>query len=229
MFKIKILKIFCTAIVFSIVSFLKLSFLCGTHSMFFSAFCIVGPISGGWLGIEEIFIAFVLSKFIFCTFTGVVPFLSTGVPTIAAAYCWRFYKNSDFDNSGLKRFGINVILPLLCMILFVLHPSVGNGWIYSLYWLIPIVVYIVQESDLLQINSFLISVSSTFIAHCVGSVIWCYMMPMNSSAWLSLIPVVAVERLVFACAMTCVYILIQKSKSFNFLSYKKIGSIFVLQ
>ena len=52
---------------------------------------------------------------------------------------------------------------------------------------------------------FLTSLSSTFIAHAVGSVIWIYADPATPEFWYALIPLVAVERLVMASGMTLAY------------------------
>ncbi len=47
--------------------------------------------------------------------------------------------------------------------------------------------------------------ASTFIAHSVGSVLWLYTGTMSAAVWMSLIPVVAIERFVFAGGMMVVY------------------------
>src|SRR2546430_1999084 len=52
---------------------------------------------------------------------------------------------------------------------------------------------------------FLQALGSAFIAHAVGSVIWLYTVGMTPAAWLGLIPVVFVERMLCAAGMTVAY------------------------
>ncbi len=98
---------------------------------------------------------------------------------------------------------LHVLLPVGCMVLFVAHPVGGQADYYSLYWLIPVALFGMQKK-----NIFFQSLSSTFIAHAVGSIIWLYTVPMSADMWRALIPVVAFERLVFAGAMTASYVII---------------------
>lgn len=95
---------------------------------------------------------------------------------------------------------VRLMLPLLCMALFIAHPVGWQAAVYSLYWLIPVALYFYPRKTV-----FLTAFGSTFVAHAVGSVIWLYSFDLSSSAWIALMPVVAVERLLFACAMTIAY------------------------
>jgi len=95
---------------------------------------------------------------------------------------------------------IRVGLPLLCMGLFIAHPIGSQAFLYSFYWLIPIVLYAFPHQSL-----FLQSLGSTFVAHAVGSVIWLYTVPMTAGMWLGLIPVVIIERVLFALGMVVMH------------------------
>jgi hypothetical protein len=86
------------------------------------------------------------------------------------------------------------------MILFVMHPVGGQAFVYSLYWLIPVALYFIPHRSL-----FLTGLGSTFIAHAVGSVIWCYTVPMTAGMWMALMPVVFCERLLFALGMVVMH------------------------
>ena len=86
------------------------------------------------------------------------------------------------------------------MVAFIAHPVGAQAWVYSLYWLIPVVLYFLRKESL-----FLTALGSTFTAHAVGSVIWIYANPMTPQAWLVLIPVVFIERFVFASGMVVAY------------------------
>jgi hypothetical protein len=98
------------------------------------------------------------------------------------------------------------------MILFIMHPVAGDAFAYSFYWLIPIVIYALSYK-----STFCRALSATFLAHAVGSIIWLYTVPMTSAQWLSLIPVVAVERLVMACGMTVLYYVLNWVLKFEFI------------
>jgi len=52
---------------------------------------------------------------------------------------------------------------------------------------------------------FLVALSSSFIAHAVGSVIWLYSLSMPAEKWIALIPIVAVERFIFAAGSFLVH------------------------
>lgn len=102
-----------------------------------------------------------------------------------------------------------LVVPIVCMVLFVMHPVGFMAAPYCLYWLIPVAVYFFDNESI-----FLKSLSSTFVAHAVGSVLWLYSFDMSAQMWLGLIPVVAVERLFFASAMTVIYTVVLGMKRF---------------
>ncbi|MCK4517690.1 hypothetical protein KAT92_02870 [Candidatus Babeliales bacterium] len=146
-----------------------------------------------------------LKIFLWLSF-GFIPLATTGLPTLAATLIWRLAANKTNDLSiKLASFALSVLVPITCVLLFVFHPSVGYGWWYSLYWLIPVGLYGIQAFGLLKKSVLAIAISSTFVAHAVGSVIWCCLVPMSPEQWLALIPLVAVERFVFAAGMTVLY------------------------
>ncbi len=111
------------------------------------------------------------------------------LPGLFAAGCW----------TERKKF-FQLFVPLVAMTLFVVHPIGFYAAPYSLYWLIPVTLYWLDKDSL-----FLDSLASTFVAHAVGSVIWLYVFRLPVQTWWALIPVVAVERLFFASAMTVIY------------------------
>jgi len=71
-----------------------------------------------------------------------------------------------------RHYSIRLLLPIVCMGLFIIHPVGAQAFAYSLYWLIPVVLFFVPQRFL-----FLQALGSTFIAHAVGSVIWLYTVP----------------------------------------------------
>jgi len=134
---------------------------------------------------------------------GVAP-MTFGIPTACGAAYWSLCVHDDvqFKTKFLKFF-LSVILPLLCMLSFVVHPVGGRAAVYSLYWLIPIVSYGVQFFRARSL--FLTSLSGAFITHAVGSVMWLYFVPTIPSKWIVLVPIVAVERLMVAAAGVVVF------------------------
>jgi hypothetical protein len=93
-----------------------------------------------------------------------------------------------------------VVIPLICIALFIIHPVGGQAWLYSLYWLIPVLAIFWKD------NLFIKSVGTTLTAHAVGSIAFLYLFSTTPAFWLALIPVVAFERLSFAIGITLSYV-----------------------
>ncbi len=91
------------------------------------------------------------------------------------------------------------LIALLSIFLFVIHPIGRLAWIYSLYWLIPIIASFFPH------RLFLKSLGSTFTAHAVGSTIFLYTFGLTPQIWLSLIPVTFIERVGFSLGIYASY------------------------
>jgi len=173
----------------------KLSFIVGSYAAFFSASNCVVPLIGAFAGLP-----------------GAISFFLVGICVRSLASPIAFFKLLAFYVPGMvasvswiEEFKyIRVLVPLVCMGLFIMHPVGGVAWVYSLYWLIPVVLYFLQKDGV-----FACSLSSTLVAHAVGSTIWLYADPMSPAVWLGLMPVVAVERLLFASGMASLYIAVR--------------------
>jgi hypothetical protein len=129
--------------------------------------------------------------------------LTLGIPTlVATVFLNRFaqskYKNTFFNEILL--FGLAVLLPLISIFLFIVHPVGKQAYLYSFYWFIPVVCYLLHK---LKSYSSLFSqyLIATFLAHAVGSIMCLYGGNLTSLHWMNLIPVVAFERLLFAGVM----------------------------
>jgi hypothetical protein len=95
----------------------------------------------------------------------------------------------------------HLVLPIACIAAFLAHPVGYGAGFYTLYWLVPIIVYGANFRSF-----YARALSSTFVAHAVGSVLWLYLMtPMISATWIGMIPVVFFERVMLAAGMTMVY------------------------
>ena len=159
-----------------------------THS-FFSLSDALMPITGAlgiWMGIAATLVRSGL------TFSGASYSLFSLVyhlPGFCASVSWAWP----------NRF-IRCFLPVLCMVLFWVHPIGFYAAPYALYWLIPVGIFLLKKQGI-----FFEALSATFIAHAVGSVIWLYLKALPVAVWWSLIPVVPFERLLNATLMTMVY------------------------
>jgi hypothetical protein len=169
----------------------KISFIFGSYAAFFSFNNSLQPLSGLFgLGMASL-IAIGKIALSMLLLGHMIPLyqIAFHLPGLCAAYYWA--------SSSII---IRLLMPIICMILFMLHPVGGQAWVYAMYWLIPIALYFVRKNNL-----FLQALGSTFIAHAVGSVIWLYTVPMPASAWYALLPVVIIERMMFAMGMVAMY------------------------
>lgn len=194
----------CAGFLLLFSRFLSISKIAGSgmHLSFFSLFDSIMPLMGavsfGFAG----FIV-VLRTITRVAFFGLSPFsLLYHIPGLCAAASW---------SSSRKL--ISVGIPLLCIALFLLHPVGFKAAPYVLYWFIPVFIAFLQKPAL-----FLRSLSSTFIAHAVGSVLWLYNLNTVPALWLNLIPVVLCERLIFASCATLFYWAVVKMGSLSTIS-----------
>jgi len=176
---------------------LRISFVWGSQRYFFSLLAILLPLVGVLFRTKKS-VGIVGGYFGIKALLGLFPF-TLGLPSLCAAANWSLL-GRDTKYIGLQKFLLNVVLPLVCMTIFIVHPVGRVAWAYSLYWLIPVSLYLFKKRSV-----FTVSLSSSFIAHAVGSIFWLFFMPMSPERWLALIPVVAVERLLFAVASVAVY------------------------
>lgn len=169
----------------------KVSYVIGSYHLFFSGINVAGPLAGAFslAGITSASLfGWSLAQY------GVASLFSTGLlmfhlPTFAASLYW-----------SVKHPIFRIGLPLLCMVIFNLHPAGSAAWFYSLWWLLPIAC-----SFFTHRSTFVTALGSTFTAHAVGTVIWLFVHPLSPSLYLSLMPVVLVERLTFASGMVMMY------------------------
>jgi hypothetical protein len=179
------------AAIFKLSGLLKVSFLVGSHMIWFSGVSSVLPLAGAFGGILGAGLVFLVRQLLHLFFfkTLSLSFLALCIPGFCASLYWA-------SNSAI----IRLLLPISCMGLFIAHPVGGQAYFYAFYWLIPVVLYFVPQRSL-----FLTALASTFIAHAVGSVIWCYTVPMTAGMWLGLMPIVALERILFALGMVAAH------------------------
>ncbi len=168
--------------------------------MCFSWITFILPLAGAFFSLP-VSMFLISCIFILKVFLGLGA-LTMGIPTMVAALVW----SEKIQENRLFNFALNVLLPVLCIILFVSHPVASKAFAYSFYWFIPVVIYFSKAP-----STFQTALSSTFLAHAVGSIIWLYSVPMTYEKWITLIPVVAAERLIMACVITLVFHIIKSS------------------
>lgn len=176
---------------FELISFFKLGALIGSKYACLSVFALLSPLAGA-AGVASVgFGASVLRRATKVLFFGkrVMLPLKLYLPSMAGILYWS-------ENNSFVRFYI----PLVCIVLFNLHPIGFQACFYSGYWLIPLILYFIPHNSI-----FLTALGATFVQHAIGSVMWLYLVPMSAPQWLMLVPIVFVERLLAALCMTAVY------------------------
>ena len=178
----------------------------------FTLFDLLAPISGAFLGTGLGIAAVFLMQLVNLLIHGFASFDKGTIirlfPTLFAVWYFAWVKKSSADKKILT-------IPLLAMLVFNLHPIGRTVWFYSLFWLIPILVWPYRERFLV-----LRSLGSTFTAHAVGGAIWIWAFNLPAAVWISLIPVVVMERGIFALGISASYILMNNVLAY--LSSKKL-------
>ena len=177
----------------------------------FTLFDCFAPLAGGFLGCFAGAISVILMQ--------LFNFFVHGAKVVDAGTIIKFFPMIFAALYFSKRSILNIIIPALAMIIFITNPIGHTVWYYSLYWLIPIVCYFFQEQFLLAR-----SLGATFTAHAVGGALWVTFLPLPKLVWLSLIPIVAIERLTFAVGITVSYLAIN-----NLLNYINAKNIITYQ
>ncbi len=183
-------------VIFTLVGLLafqiSLSQLIGSKTNFtlFDAF---GPITAAFLGTIPGIVALIVIQGI--------NFFIHGASVLDAGTIIRFFPILFAALYFAKKTKWNLAIPFLAIIAFNLHPIGRSVWYYSLFWLIPIAMYFFQNKSLLAR-----SLGATFTAHAVGGAMWIWAFGLSREIWISLIPVVVVERLIFAVGIAFMYV-----------------------
>ncbi|MCK4265571.1 hypothetical protein KAW80_04405 [Candidatus Babeliales bacterium] len=205
-----------TVVLSKLLKLFTVSYSCGSQSMIFSGVSIIGPFYGFLLSIPAIFVYSLMIPLTCLLIKGSLGFsiFSTfGIPTAGAALSLRAASQVN------RKFGVvvldivmRIVVPVICMTLFLMHPIGYSSFPYSFYWFVPIVFFILNYNKVMHSKfgiRFSAALSSTFIAHALGSVIYLYSFDTSALLWLSLIPIVAFERLVIAGGMVGLYYLLE--------------------
>lgn len=193
MFKKKVIF----TIIFTIIGFIALQIpftnVVGSNTHF-TLFDFIAPISGSFLGGLIGVISVLLMQ--------IGNWLIHGANFEASALIRLFpmlFAVWYFSSSAKAKYSI--FIPLVCMALFIIHPIGRQAFVYSLYWLIPPLMYFFKEKFLLAK-----ALGATFTAHAVGGAAWIYAFNLPKEVWLGLIPQVALERGLFALGIVASYV-----------------------
>lgn len=103
-----------------------------------------------------------------------------------------------------------IIIPLICILLFVFNPIGNQVWFYSGFWLIPILIVLFKErlDKIFKFPVFKIygySLGSAFVDHAIGSIIYLYFLKIPPHFWVEAIPHTILERLLIAGGISFFY------------------------
>jgi len=104
-----------------------------------------------------------------------------------------------------------IIIPLLCILLFLINPIGRTVWFYSGFWLIPIIISSFKDKldKLFKFPIFKIygySLGAAFVDHAIGSVIYLYLLKIPANFWIEAIPMTIIERLMIAAGIELFYL-----------------------
>jgi len=160
----------------------------------FTAIEFLGPISVVFLGPIAGILAVVFGKGLSLSLASIGLFdVGRILAMPLAALYFAYYKEHKWIS----------LIPAAAMLLFVVGPNASTAWYYSLYWLIPVAIAYSDTNNL-----FLRSLGSTFTAHAVGSIAFLYAFAPNPALWTALVPVVIVERVIFALGISASYVVV---------------------
>ncbi len=171
---------------------LPVTHLVGSRAQF-TVFDAFAPAIGGFLGGVPGLIAVALAEF--------TNFFAHGAKALDAGTIIRFFPILMATFYFAKKTQWSIAVPLLAIFLFNLNPVGRSVWYFSLFWLIPVVMYYFQDRWVVAR-----ALGATFAAHAVGGALWIWFFNMPREVWIGLIPVVVIERLLFAAGISVTYL-----------------------
>lgn len=184
--------------IFAIAGFITLQIpitqLAGSKAKF-TVFDAFAPIAGSFIGTIPGVIAVFLMQFF--------NFLAHGAHIEDAGTIIRFLPMLLAALYFAKKGKFNLIIPAIAIVTFLAHPIGRTVWYFSFFWTIPMVAYFLHDRFL-----FARALGATLSAHAVGGALWIWTFSLPPAVWNSLIPVVAIERLLFALGITASFVLV---------------------
>ena len=167
----------------------------------FTIYDAFAPIAGSFIGAMPGVVAVFLMQFF--------NFLVHGARIEDAGTIVRFFPMLFAAIYFAQKGKVNLIIPMLAITAFVAHPIGREVWYFSLFWLIPIVAHFFRDRFLLAR-----ALGATFTAHAVGGALWIWVFALPAPVWNSLIPVVIMERLLFALGISGSFVLVNNLLGF---------------
>ena len=187
-------RLLSSFLVMSCAYFIPFTKIWGSWLSHFSWSSIAAPVASYHFGILSV-ISIIFCKSLLSPQRFLLFFALKRLPLVVSA--WAFSSKNWFTS---------LLIPAACMVLFVAHPIGGQAFYYSFYWLIPMALYFVPTTIVSR------SLSSTFVAHAIGSVVWLYFRSLGVEVWQLLMPIVIVERLLMAAGMVGIHYVIEGTK-----------------
>lgn len=159
----------------------------------FTLYDAFAPIAGAFLGsVPGVLAVFLMQALNFFVHGSVVEDMGTIIRFVPMLFAvWYFADKRK----------ANIIVPLIAIFAFLLHPIGRQVWYFTLFWIIPIIAHAFRDRFV-----FARALGATFCAHAVGGALWIWTFALPASVWQSLIPVVIVERLVFTLGITITFV-----------------------
>jgi hypothetical protein len=193
----------------TLLSLIKISGIVGSAAAGFSLSHCLSPLIGLMTGGIGALVFFCIRTVVHVSMAASLPafIFACHLPTLAAALYLSALHTQQYTITFTKKI-LLALIPISCMILFCIHPTGGAAAPYALFWLIPVIALFANHTHL-----YAHMLGSTFMAHAVGSVVWLYCGPVLApAAWLGLMPVVVIERCLFASGMLLSYYAISALK-----------------
>ena len=190
--------------IFAVLGLLALQFpvtqLVGSKAKF-TLFDFFGPVATGFIGVVPGVIAVFFMQF--------VNFLIHGAQVVDAGTIIRFFPMLFAAWYFGRKSKFNWLVPLVAIVVFVAHPIGRTVPYFAAFWFIPIAMYPLRDRSLLAR-----ALGTTFSAHAVGGALWIWVFALPKAVWVSLIPVVAMERALFAIGITVMYVVLNNVLAF---------------
>lgn len=153
------------------------------------------PLAGAFIGSFPGVVAVFLMQFInFLAHGAIVEDVGTVIRFLPMLFAVLYFA---------RKGKLNLIIPVLAIGAFIIHPIGRTVWYFALFWTIPLVAYFFQERYLLAR-----ALGATFTAHAVGGALWIWAFNLPAVVWVSLIPIVAMERLFFALGICISFVVV---------------------
>lgn len=175
---------------------LNFSAIVGSESASFTFFQFLGPIAGGFMGVMGVGVVLFAQLFNFVLFgtKGTITSILFIIPMLGAALYFGFSRKEGLLSK------LSLAVPLIAMLAFWATPAGAEAWFYALFWLVPVASIFFREHLILR------SLGATFTSHAIGSAIWAWSFPMTAAQWTALVPVTAMERIIFAAGIAVSYV-----------------------